>query len=378
MSENFHPQDYPIDRNESAPAAAVDPGALAGDTNLGTDPRAEFLRDGAIRLTASVTEVIETRGAEAVPGYLNDVLADTEGRFPPAERAAAIHALANEQRNTINRSLVGQGEATVETLAANNANLRSSLTQGLLRARRGPQETVEMFRQKVGTHLGNNVDVRRAKLGQAETNDQARKGFGAASGRIKELTDWQAAQSSAVKAYGLAVEGGVTHKRALNEAEKTTDPSYDGEPRNFTNLVDESVKAAAAALLVSAITEAQSTGISPEEAVQRILEQEPDTLTAAQVKRLTEFTTNFDTQIKKRTAVVKAKAADSARGVDLFMRNGNTAYDRLRNNQDAAEALRKQRSALEPAANLAIEALDAARAAFAQADDTTEQMCSRS
>lgn len=312
----------------------------------------EVSADGARQLAGDVVGLMETGGSSAVSERLSAALADKEGLVPPSERTAVFGFLASEQRGEIRRSLIEAGGRMLDNLSAGTQRASGVLQHSAPQAGRGIQMILEAPKQLEPHLRGQSLDKHRIGYTQEAAMQGVRQGFSPTTTYVELLSGWARAQQQEVEGYREQVQRGSAHERALDEASKVVKPGYEGEPKDLSRVIDESVKEAAVTKLQSAIAEARASGGSPEDAVLEFLAQEPDDNSVKIIRNLSTFSEQYAPWVMNDTQKVEGAKAESGRLLESFAAIGN-GYQGVNRVEDAVGLYQQQGHSLRRAAESA-------------------------
>lgn len=333
MSEQ--PLNDPIHQPPVQPPGTVDPRSL--DTQHG-----QQLLDGSRQLGMSVTAIMETHGPEAVSEYLDDVLADTEGRVPADERLAAFELLAGAQRSELQKQDMSAGEEMMAAMDSTTQATETELYQSGRLIHRKFNSVEEMHNQTLGTQIRRG-NIRPSLLAQShqETVGAARSGVRAVDEYDESLGRWGRAQYEAAGVFHYKIDQSKLHQEALRQATATLQAGYEGEDKDLSPVIDAEVKKAVADRLQTALTEAKTAGQSPEEAIEALLDEEPDPVLANTIQKLAAFSEQVANDAKIGAGRVRSEIEDAKAKLSAFARRGEE-YAYAHRLEDAVELYQQQ------------------------------------
>ena len=294
----FRQNDEP---GETVPLGSFD---FADTVRPGRDPRAALLRHGAALLTGSLIETSgdEVRGAEAVSGHLYNVIAHTEGSFPPAERAAVVRLLVVEQRTRVRQDLVTRGGSMLRSFARRNDNLWVGMERNFTKA----QAAV----------LNGNLDPL-TQYGEA-------------------FAKWHTTQKEKTTAYLVALDLVKAEDKKLALAEKFISPADEDGPIVLTEHVGEATRMAVADRLVARIAQAQADSLDPGLAVALLVAQDLDPVLhnelkvqAAFIRRYVRVTNSSALKIEADVERIVGAQTPGSTARDLFSEDERQAINTL-------------------------------------------------
>jgi hypothetical protein len=316
------------------PEQTVNLDQLAGpaQANLASDHEL----NAAEQLAGNLAAVSQEYGPSGITKYLGDVLADTEGKVSPTERQTAFKFLANEQRKALHESSVRAGDVMLGKISTQNSLAERRVGDNGHVTKRITEELIEEHRMQVGRHFRNGVDTRRAVHGHESLEHGVHKGRGAAHELSEVMQDWRRSGRATVEDFADELQRTQNHERALDEAEKITDPTYDGEPRDVSGVIEKAVKQETATKINEAVLQAREEGGDPKEAVLKVmLEDEPDEITNGELTALRAFAEHYEVFTAVQGARLEAEAEKVDFALQRFMRRGQEDYTYARTIDEA-------------------------------------------
>ncbi len=329
--------------SEASPPIVIDQPPVEATYAVSANQKSddEQLAEGRRMLAANLTRLLTDSGSKVTSAYLNDILANTEGKAPASERQAAFNLLATEQKNIIRQSLIDSGQHVLSSLIENSEAVGQRVADTARTTTNQVNALAEIHYQEVGRHFRNGVDTRRAALGQ-ELVEQRSRG---AVRRLGEYTDsvqsWARTQTDGIDGYLGDVGKARQQEFALAEAATSIQPSYDGKPKELTPLVSERAMSLTSEKLHHAMSMAIENGTDPTETVVNLLagwtEVSPKPITM-----LNEALSEYGASVRGVAGRSKGKQEDVDQLFRIFNRNGREGYQHARGVQEAVGFYRSQ------------------------------------
>lgn len=304
------------------------------------------------QLAGNIVAVAGTQDPTAINDYLVSVLREPNNpNLPPAERVAAFHFLATEQRDALRTRTTEAGHTMVHDMGEQNQRAQATLgKQTISVSRRKLQQLNELHEGEVGRLVRSAPDARQLVRAHDTVADKVNGSRRAVTTHHDTFKHWSGQQEQTMLKFSGVYQSGVAHERALDAAAKTLEPG--GEPRDLSEVIDEAVAASAAEKLAYAIAEAQEAGTPPEDAVTELLARETE-VDMKTVTRLAKFAHAHAETLATNRSRVRRLSEDAGQSLQRFIRRGQDEYPHIRNADAAQETFRRQRiilnTGIEPA-----------------------------
>lgn len=277
MSSEQFPSDNPT--SPLSEQATDMPESLEQSTDQ-SDTSGSFIRAGGAQLAENLSRIAE-HGPDGIQAYLTDLLADTEGNVPAAEKAAAFTLLAERQKQDIREHVVKAG-----------ADMHNSLESSTTTARTG----IGRFANISGSAM-NEIKYRFTQPG-AEDFVRAAAGHVQASldGLNVHQQAWGQTQRQTLGSYQKTVATTGATEAHINENMTLLEEGKN--PADVSRLIDPTITET----IAEEIHKAVSDGKPAQVVVADLLTTPQNETTLEQIRLYSEFANNYKTMVERITA----------------------------------------------------------------------------
>lgn len=299
MSSERFPSDNPTDSPSEHTPDAPDNFEQPVDQS---DTSGSFIHDGGVQLAENLSKIAGEQGPDGIQGYLTDLLADTEGNVPTAERAAAFTLLAERQKQFTREKIVHAGIELNTRLGAQTKNAKVEIqTNGTAVSR-----AVSNF-SDIRRLIDRNV---RVPANAEEASHVVRHARDRLTSLDTERARWASLQTASIQEFHGALDYGKRSESRLREGGLTVSEDYDGDPVDLSKLIDPAVAASFARELHQ---EFASEGSNAAKIVMDKLATDEDTATLESIHLLDSFAKDYS---KKVQSIGSARQLSQVRLID--------------------------------------------------------------
>lgn len=278
-----------------------------------SDTSGSFLHDGGALLAESLGKLVSENDPAAIRDYLKDILADTEGNVPAAERAATFTLLAERQKQTMRQEVIHVGDQMDAKLDASSKNFDATVTGN-----------TRVLRNALGEFDRNATLMARGKIDRY-TQEASLNAAMAMQRKLSEITDaktaWGNTQRAALDDYRGTLTSTMANEARLRTAGESLTEDYDGDPIDASAVIRGDILEQFATELHNEFT---SENAHPAEIIAQLLDTPEDQIALETIHQYKNYVDEYGASLDKMLGNRQTDLTEPTEMLRKYMRNQAT------------------------------------------------------